>query len=220
MSEDKSVSLQSELAAINRAGNMLGLETRLRASQVVAVPVIDNTRNLKTGREYFGAPGTITVILGRTPASVGRVREAVGAGGQPVTEVVNEIQQVGQEAQLTLEEAFNKIATAPVFATLVYGGTELVENLFIPEGRDLVGFTLPYNGGRLAATGFELRQYYRPGATLYEGVALQTIPELTPAEKAALEQVPDPDLWRNVGALPDCSALCFGAAVLVQAQAR
>ncbi len=202
-----------DIALVNSAGERLGLETRLRPAKTVPVPVVNNTPNIKAKTDYFGVPGTITVFVGRSAGSIDRVRQAVQEGGKSVLAIVNEIHAGGPAAPPTLEQAFNTIAAAPVFATLFYGGTALVENLHIPEGRDLIGFTLPYNGGRLASQGFELRQFYKKGAPLYEVIALQTMPDLTAAEKAALEQVPEPELWRNIGVLRDCIGACVAAGI-------
>lgn len=162
----------------------------------------------------FAFPGTVFAILcdgksGHLPT----IREAVAGDGESARKLVARWkEQAGKRRKVEVGEAVRSLIAAPVFAELEYGGATIVNGLQIPAGMDCVILMLPYNGGKLADTGFVLAEHFQEGSDAsLTGVIVQTAPTLTPAESDALSQVSADQLRLNVGMVLDCCTT--GAAV-------
>jgi hypothetical protein len=163
----------------------------------------------------IGIPGAMVAFVGRKDTRViDRLREALAdPAGQP-DNVRSAIE--GITGGVGTDNLATKIIRQPVFADIMYGGEVLNRGVFVPEGSPLTLAVFPYNGGRLAADGFSLAEYYTPDCSVaLDAVVVQVSPDLTAAEEAALRKVPDHQSVRNVGAAAWCDSTWWAVAGFV-----
>ncbi|MFE5285677.1 hypothetical protein ACFRAQ_12000 [Nocardia sp. NPDC056611] len=136
-----------------------------------------------------------------------RVREAVTLrNGDDIDLMENAIKpRFEGRTQLSPYQAWRLLERAPVFATIRYGGRTLATNVFPPDGLGLVVLDNPYNGGALSPTHLTLVEHRRDGTDAgLQAIALRFEPPLTPAERAALAQVPEDQLEGNLTINASC----------------
>ena len=164
-----------------------------------------------------GLSGTMVVVLARAGSDVlPELRAALKEGGARLTKFHNRLLEQYRSAQRTSrEDAVKAMVQAPVLADVRYGGNTLNSGIHVPQNIDCAVAIFPYNGGKLAAEGFELVQYPKAGAKdRLEGIVVETAPELSAVELAALRLVPASQLGRNVGVSVDCETTYWALAFL------
>jgi len=196
-----------------------------RAIRVSKIEVISNKAPGAKEKPTFGLPGTMTVFVARkgSPA-LADLRQAIREGNEATSrmreKLINQYTRIPKSAKGLPEQ----IMSAPVFADIRYGGMTVNSGVFVPKGVDMAVIILPYNGGRLASEGFTLVEHHKEGTEQQlEAVVMRADPELTDAERAALNMVPKEQLVRNVGVALRCDttwwAVGLVAAGLVTAAA-
>lgn len=201
----------------------LSLEAARRPLRRRPLEVIDYHSRSPHPEEHLALLGSISVLAARPGNSfMKEIRRAVADQDEPHTELAKRLyRQYAKRETVSIERAAAIALDQPVFADLHYGGTTLVENVFVPEDLDVALITLPYNGGRLAAGGFSLVEHPRTDdAASLDVLVLRNTPPKTKAEAAALSKVPSEQRALNVGRGPGdvaCSVLLLVAAVAVEA---
>lgn len=191
------------------------LEAERRPVRRTSVEVIDNTPDPSMAEPSVGAPGTVTVFVGRKGSgALDRLRSALASGRDVRTQAEQALRGLTGGVARGPELA-RAMIEAPVFADLVYAGQVLNHGIFVPEGSDLVMAIFPYNGGRLAGEGFSLIEYYHEGSdAALEALVVQVRPPLSAAEQAALEKVPPDQDARNIGPARWCDTTWWDLAYL------
>jgi hypothetical protein len=136
-----------------------------------------------------------------------RLREVAGGGGRADVAFAEEemAPRFRGRSPLSFYKVWRQLKSSEVFASLRYGGRTLATNVFLPEGLDLLTVDNPYNGGALSPAQLTLVEHVRDGATTaLDAVALRHPPQLTEAERAAIDQVPDDQLEANVSVNAGC----------------
>lgn len=162
----------------------------------------------------FAFPGTVFAILcDGSSGKLTAIRDAVNGNGDSARQLLARwTDQTKRRRKVEVGEAVKSLIAAPVFAELEYGGATIANGLQVPSGMDCVILMMPYNGGKLADTGFVLAEHYQENSNAsMTGIVVQTAPSLTPAESTALRQVSSEQLRLNVGMVQDCCTT--GAAV-------
>lgn len=171
----------------------------------------------------------------------GAVRVFVAAQGDPILQrvrniathsksedvdlVENEIvPRFAGRTELSAYQIWRLLQRSPVFASIRYGGRTLATNIFPPQDLGVVILDNPYNGGELSPAHLTLVEHRLENTdAALEAVALKHAPPLTPAERAALAQVPADQLEANLTLNARCcqsatfimvTAVAFTAAVL------
>ena len=163
-----------------------------------------------------GLSGTMVVVIARAGSGVlPELRAALKEGGARLTKFHNRLLKQYRSAQNSQrEDAVKAMVQAPVLADVRYGGNTLNSGIHVPQNIDCALAIFPYNGGQLAAEGFELVEYPKEGAKdRLEGIVLETAPQLNAAELAALRLVPASQLGRNVGVSLDCNTTWIAVVV-------
>lgn len=120
---------------------------------------------------------------------------------------------------MSLQHAADLMKQQPVIAAIRHGGESLASNLFLPEYAEVGCVIFAYNGGELDADGFTLVEYIQSDEHCLEVVLLRHSPELTAAEKAALNAVPQDQRTRSVGNVAPENTVVAAGAVLVASAA-
>ncbi|MGW4350725.1 hypothetical protein ACWELJ_01405 [Nocardia sp. NPDC004582] len=152
----------------------------------------------------------------------GSVRVFVTAEGDPLLRQVRDAAAHSEGADVHLVEnvirprfegrtslspyqVWRLLQRSPVFASIRYGGRTLATNVFPPDDLGMVILDNPYNGGQLNPTTLTLVEHRRDDAEVgLAAVALKYAPPLTPAERAALAQVPEDQLEGNMTIAGSC----------------
>jgi len=200
-------------------------EAEKRPIRLSKIPVISNTAPKATGPSTFGATGTLTVFVGKKGSgAIDQVRAAIAGGNPATTKLRDRLQkQYSKLPPGSSETLVQQIVKATVFADIRYGGATLNSGVFVPKGVDVAVIVLPYNGGRLAPEGFTLAERYKDGSdAALEAVVMQAAPNLSAAEKTALQAVPANQVALNVGQAIDCRTTWWAVAqmAVVQAEVR
>lgn len=185
-------------------------EAESRPLRCSEIEVMDYVPSSVDPALQLAGPGTITLILARKGSRIlDEIRAAAGAGNGADQQLTARLRaQSRGRTPLPLEDALELLKTQPVIADVRYGGITVASNYFVPDDADYTAVILPYNGGRLARQGFTLVEHWREDVDCpLQAVALRHAPALTPAERAALEQVPADQLELNVGRAYMCWAL-------------
>jgi hypothetical protein len=180
-------------------------EIQHREIQVTKLEVV--RAPLHGGAPAFGVPGSMAVLIARAGSgALPELRAALKEGGARLTKLHSRVvEQYGSGHSSSREAAVKAMVQAPVLADIRYGGNTLNSGIFVPQHIDYAIAIFPFNGGRLAAEGFELVEYPKDGAQeRLEGIVVEAAPELTEAEQSALSLVPPNQLGRNVGVSLDC----------------
>src|SRR5262249_40590129 len=146
---------------------------------------------VKSKAGHFGAPGTMTLVVARAGSGVlAEFRAAIKDGGVKLEKFRERLAKQYRSGRGSRESIVKSMVSAPVLADVRYGGNTLSSGIFVPAKIDCAVAVYPYNGGRLSAAGFELVEYPKDGSKdRLEGIVVETSPELTAAEQAALKLV-------------------------------
>ena len=192
-------------------------EAERRPIRVSDVPVLDYTYDWDA-EHALAVPGTLSVFVARRGSTILKlVRTAARGGPKDLLRLQAAIdRQRNKRRPVNGALAARRMIASDVFADLRYAGDVLNKGIFLHGGVDLVRTTLPYNGGRLARTGFSLAEYQREGSSeSLQAVIVRTQPPKTEAEKAALNQVPANQITQNVGSPMDCETTYWAVAAFV-----
>lgn len=152
--------------------------------------------------------GSVTVfVAAQGDPILQRVRDAVTDGdGGDVELVENYIRpSLGDRERVTYYQAWRQLKRSPVFCSIRYGGRTLATNIFLPTGLDFVMLENPHNGGSLDPPNLTLVEHRLDDTDFaLDAVAIRHSPSLTPAERSALEQVPDDQLEANLTPYAGC----------------
>lgn len=201
---------------------LLSHDALTRPLRVRKLQVVDYKPHSRRPEEQLALPGTITVLMARHGNKLfADIAGAVKAGSGREGELAKQVyRQYKDRKTVPLDEAVKVAREQPSFADLRYGGGTLVQNLFVPEGLDVVLVVLPYNGGRLAPEGFSLAEHPRSDKEpALDVLVLRHVPDLSKAEAAAIDRVPPEQLAINVGHGPGevaCSVLLLTVAVVAE----
>lgn len=192
------------------------LETEKRPTRLTRLEIIDNTPASPSIFPTLGAPGTLTIFIGRKgTGAIDDVRAAIESGDKHLEKLKERFKGLKGNIAQNTDDLAQKIAAAPVFADIHYGDEVLNKGIFIPEGSELAISVLPYNGGRLISDGFTLVEHYQQGSDIeLEALAVRVAPPLTAAEKAALAKVPADQEAYNVGPSIWCDTTWWDIAYL------
>ncbi|HEY0758934.1 MAG TPA: hypothetical protein VGD59_06735 [Acidisarcina sp.] len=191
------------------------LEAENRKMRVSKIEVVTVPRDGKT--PIFGIPGAMVALVAPTGSKVlAGLRSGLKDGGSGIESFRSHvIENYKQGKSLDSAATAKAMIAAPVLADIRYGTRTLNSGIFLPEHLDCAIAIFPYNGGRLAAEGFELVEYFKDGASAnLEALIVASAPELNEAEAAALKLVPENDLVRNVGVPLDCETTYWAVAVV------
>ncbi|MFE3077580.1 hypothetical protein [Nocardia tengchongensis] len=136
-----------------------------------------------------------------------RVRDAASRRNGEDVDLIEQVIRPRFEGRTRLSpyQAWRLLERAPVFASIRYGGRTLATNVFPPDDLGMVILDNPYNGGELNPTSLTLVEHRRDGTDAgLEAVALKFAPPLSPAERAALAQVPEDQLEGNMTVNGSC----------------
>ena len=203
-----------ELAVLKAAA----AEFETRVPRQTPLELLDYAPKDATSPDVLAPPGSITLFLGRPKSkALSRVREAVKQAAGKDVQLMRELKEVyGRRKMVSLTEAVETLKQQPVIAHLQYGPFTVAKNLFVPDDLELCIVPLPYNGGQLARGGFQLIQAVRPKEkAALEGVMVRHLPPLSPAEKAAIKELPAAFAGFNVGDAAMCYAITAVAIVMV-----
>ena len=151
--------------------------------------------------------GSVTVFIAPAESSLLReVRECAQSKNGQDAKLSQRIRKLfrGRE-KMSYYQAYQLLRSSDTFATIRYGGKTLATNIFPPPGPDLVVLENPYNGGELSPRELTLVEHFRDHAEArLSAVALRHPPELTKAERAAIESVPADQFEMNLGIRASC----------------
>lgn len=171
---------------------------------------------------HLALEGTVTLLVAR-PGSrlMAEIREAVKTKPAKTEDVARKLYvQYKNRKEVPLAQAVKTVIAEPVFANVLHGDRVLLESLFVPKDLEVAFVPFPYNGGVLANTGLMLIEHpASEEAESLDVLALRHAPELTKAERAALDKVPPEQVALNLGRGPGiqaCSVLLLAAAVVVE----
>src|SRR6516165_6532655 len=180
-------------------------EREKRSVRISKLPVI-NVKPKSDEEILLTPPGTVTVLIARKGSKeLNAFQKAAEQGGQAAAKLLETYtKQYRGQQPVTVEQLAKGLLGASVQADIRYGGSVINSGLFVPaQGQEVTGNRFPYNGGRLAAEGFELVEYFEEGTKdKLEGLVIVSAPPLSAAEKAALRLVPRDELTTSVGAFP------------------
>ncbi|MFC7427063.1 hypothetical protein [Nocardia tengchongensis] len=137
-----------------------------------------------------------------------QVRDAAANSGGADIDLVENVIRPRFEGRTSLSpyQVWRLLQRSPIFASIRYGGRTLATNVFPPDDLGMVVLDNPYNGGQLNPATLTLVEHRRDDAEGgLEAVALKCAPPLTPAERAALAQVPEDQLEGNITVEARCA---------------
>ena len=184
------------------------LEMEGRPYRVKKLELIDY-RPERSADTLLVSPGCIGIFIGpKGSALLAEVREAATGGKESGGFADRLRSQLADRPGMPVADAVDLLLKQPVFGSVRYGGRTVVSSVFPAPGAPLAAIALPYNGGQLAPGAFSLVEHYLEGRTEeLDGIAIRHSPQLTAAEKAALDKLPPEMAELNVGTAVFCFAL-------------
>jgi hypothetical protein len=177
-----------------------------RPLRYTTVPFIDY-RPKGESRISLAPAGSVMVYVGHKGSStLKKIREAAQAGDGSDVKVAEELYKLYKDTPLlSPHRAFQILRAQPVIASIRYGGRTLATNVMLRPEFDTVFVASPFNGGRLRPDELTLVEHYKENSKdSLEAVAIRRAPNLTAAERAALEQVPSDQLEGNLAPNGSC----------------
>ena len=171
---------------------------------------------------HLALEGTVTLLAARPGSGLmGEIREALATKPAKTEDVAKKLYlQYKKRKEVPLARAVKTAIAQPVFAHVLHGDLVLLENLFVPKDLEVAFVPFPYNGGDLAETGLVLVEHpLSEDAEPLDVLVLRHAPELTKAERAALEKVPSEQKALNLGRGPGiqaCSVVLLTLAVVAE----
>jgi hypothetical protein len=121
-------------------------------------------------------------------------REALNTAIRLARDYARAIQrgQRGEQSALMQEEQAAKIAiSAPDYADVRYLGRTLISNIFPTKAIDFVRFFLPYAGGTLSASDFQVTHFLRQvDSEPFEVLIVAHHPQLSAEQRALIRRIP------------------------------
>lgn len=167
-------------------------EQEMRPLRYSTVPFIDYTPS-KQGPVALAPTGSVMVYVGRKGSeTLARIRQAAQARDGADVELAGELfKQYKSQPLLSPHEAVRLLQAQPVLASVRYGARTLATNVMLRPEFDTVFIASPYNGGQLRPDELSFVEHYKEGSNeALEAIALRRAPQLSPAEAAALKNVP------------------------------
>jgi hypothetical protein len=171
---------------------------------------------------HLALEGTVTLLAARSGSRLmAEIREALATKPSKTEDVAKKLYlQYKKRKQVPLARGVKTAIAQPVFAHVLHGNLVLLENLFVPKDLEVAFVPFPYNGGALAETGLVLVEHpVSEDAEPLDVLVLRHTPELSKAERAALEKVPAEQRALNLGRGPGiqaCSVALLVVAVVVE----
>jgi hypothetical protein len=167
-------------------------------------------------RPEFGTPGSIHVLLARSEKVLNEARSTLEAGHLGFENLVTQMNQRTDAREFqSLEAMIEASSEEPSIVGLSYDGLPVADPLFLPKSLALTLLPIPYHGSRLLRDRFGLVEYVRnPDSAGLYALVINNSPKRTPAEMAALAQVPADMTQVHAGNPPKCSyvEIAVGAA--------
>jgi hypothetical protein len=188
----------------------LMLETESRPTALTRIPVV-TMKPTKKAAAFLAFPGTLTAYVARKGSPIlTEIREAVDGGEEKIAATLRRLHSLtGRRQAMDLSDAAHFVAKEPTIGEIRYGGRTMMMSLCLPDSVEVVVTAMPFNGGKIAADTLILAEYYKEDSPIrLEAIAVAHPPELTPAEKAALEQLPADEATHSIGPPTRCYALC------------
>jgi len=151
--------------------------------------------------KWIALPGTINFIICSEGSSLlAEIRAHVADPNSDASHIKAELSRIGGAPRASIDEVLHALQDSPVIFDVRHGAATLASSMYLLGDGDVYGITCPYNGGKFAPEGFTLVERPKEGATSsLTGFVLCFNPVLSPAEKAAVEQVPADQLELNTG---------------------
>jgi len=172
---------------------------------------------------HLALEGTITILASRSGSRLmAKIRNALAEKAGATEAVAKQLYlQYKRRKQVSFARAVKTAVESPVFADVYYGDALLLENLFVPDDLEVAFIPFPYNGGKLADARLLLVEHpVSDNVKPLDVLVLRHLPELTKAERAALQKVPAEQRAMNVGRGPGpraCSVVILTLAVVAEA---
>ncbi|MGW0771771.1 hypothetical protein [Streptomyces sp. NPDC002676] len=99
----------------------------------------------------IGAPGSLAAFVARKGSgALDDVRRAARGDRDSIDRLMAKYGSEPVQPEPPSETVYAQtLVDSDVFANIQYGGSDLSKGIFLHRGVDLVGFSFPYNGGRL-----------------------------------------------------------------------
>lgn len=192
------------------------LENEARSVRTTKLDVIDLPP--QNGSPALGM--MIAIVAKKDTKVLSHLKTLLGKGAAGAEEAHKILSKKPIQPVTNNQELVEMLIREPVYADIDYGGQALHKGLFVPSGMDAVSTVFPYNGGRLSSEGFTLVEHYRDDSKAgLEAFVLRSAPQLTPAERAALNDVPDDQLSHTIGMASWCETTWWVAATVALATA-
>jgi hypothetical protein len=197
-------------------------ETANRPVRTRSLDVIDYKPRDSRPSTHLAFEGTVTLLAARPgSALMAEIRQALASKSADTAELATRLySQYRGRKRLGLRRATKIAAAQPILVDVAHGGLLRLENLFVPDDMEVAIVPLPYNGGKLAGRGLVILEHpISEDVEPLDVIALQHRPDLTEAERAALDRVPPEQAALNVGrGLGDqaCSVVILTVAVVVE----
>jgi len=184
----------------------LVVERQARVRRTRTLEVLDHAKFGGPAKTAFGSLGSMILFLARTEQRLDEAKRALKSGAPAMKKLMAQVEsEMSPLKPRSFDEAIEIASRETSFGALTYGGTSIVDPLFLPAGLDLTVIGIPYSGGRLIRQGFALVEYVAdPQTAGLFAFVLKTNPELTTAEKSALSLVPREFATIHVGPAYTC----------------
>ena len=181
-------------------------ETESRAIRHSSIPFVDY-KPPQDDKVRLAPPGSVTVYVGpKGSSTLAAIRRAAsGKDGADVTVAERIHSDYKKRKLLSPFSVWRMLQAQPVFASVRYGGRSIIKNLAIPPGLDVIGVPSPYNGGKLVPNELTLVEHVKEGSpAALEAVAIRREPNLSAAERAAVDQVSESQVELNLAPNGSC----------------
>ena len=184
-------------------------EVEARATRDQGLPILryqdtaDNPRPLVP-------PGAAVLFVGRPGSrALLDIRRAFATSDRDLMNAVARTiyENLVERQPTALDQGVQQFVESGSSIDLAYRGVALVSNVFLPEDLDVAAFPMPYTGGALEDSAFQLTVRFKEGydKAWLDAVLVINEPELTEMERAALELVSGNEVGIEIGR----AALCY-----------
>lgn len=175
-------------------------EIEARAIRKRSIPVISYRTHDPSG---ILPEGSICILLARS--STNQLLQDIAAGlgcGADVRPLLRRVAlQFKDRRAISSAEALKLFKRQPVISEVRYSDKSLAGNLVVPEGLEVLLVVCPYNGGRVSPHAFTLVEHVKPDEITesMDAVIIEVCPSMTPAEEAAIRQIPSEQIEGSIG---------------------
>lgn len=178
-------------------------EREIRLTRKSKVEVYDYEPSDISAETHLAWSGSIGLIVAHKGSEIlERFRKIVSSKSNDDINLANELKnEVVGRKPIAYDEAVQGLIDRPIFASLRYKGRILSSGIFVPDGLKAYTAGIPYNGGPLDSSSFELVEHLKDGSEKeeLEAIILKRPPILTDAEKFAIKSLNDDELNLGVG---------------------